>query len=193
MNEGPTKTPEQSEAERRLAPRIYVASLSDYNAGRLHGRWIDAARPAEELHADIQAMLERSPEPIAEEWAIHDYEGFGLLRLDEYEDLATVSAVATGIMLYGPPYAAWASLESPTLERLARFQEAFQGTWPSVVSYADDYFDNIGAAEALAQLPDWLQAHIKLDIEGFARDLQLGGDIIVVEDGDQVHIFDGYV
>jgi hypothetical protein len=25
-------------------PRIYVASLADYNAGRLHGSWLDAAR-----------------------------------------------------------------------------------------------------------------------------------------------------
>ena len=28
-------------------PRIYVASLSDYNAGRLHGEWIDADQGAE--------------------------------------------------------------------------------------------------------------------------------------------------
>ena len=30
----------------RARPRIYVASLPDYNAGRPHGRWIDAAQDA---------------------------------------------------------------------------------------------------------------------------------------------------
>jgi len=52
--------------------RIYVASLSDYNAGRLHGAWIDATQDADEIEAEVQEMLAASPEPIAEEWAIHD-------------------------------------------------------------------------------------------------------------------------
>ena len=39
-------------------------------------------------------MLARSPMPGAEEWAIHDYEGFGPLRLGEYEDLGTISQIA---------------------------------------------------------------------------------------------------
>lgn len=33
-------------------PRIYVASLSDYNAGTLHGKWIDADQSAEDIQAD---------------------------------------------------------------------------------------------------------------------------------------------
>ena len=65
---------------RRTLPRIYVACLSSYNAGRLHGRWIDCDQTAEEIREEIRLMLEESPEPWAEEWAIHDYEGFGGLR-----------------------------------------------------------------------------------------------------------------
>jgi len=52
-------------------PRIYVASLADYNAGRLHGRWIDADRPAEAIREQIAQMLAESKAPVAEEWAIH--------------------------------------------------------------------------------------------------------------------------
>ena len=36
---------EQAEALRRERPRIYVASLSDYNAGVLHGEWIESEAP----------------------------------------------------------------------------------------------------------------------------------------------------
>jgi len=60
-------------------PRIYVACLAAYNAGRLHGRWIDAAQDAADIQAEVRKMLAASPQADAEEWAIHDYEGFGPL------------------------------------------------------------------------------------------------------------------
>ena len=68
-------------------PRIYVASLADYNAGRLHGRWIDADQSPDAIREQIGQMLAGSKEPIAEDWAIHDYESFGDLRLSEFEDV----------------------------------------------------------------------------------------------------------
>src|SRR5436189_4774564 len=71
-----------AERARVETPRIYAATLSDYNAGRLHGAWIDADQDPEELQAEIDAMLAKSAEPVAEEWAIHDYEGFGLFKVD---------------------------------------------------------------------------------------------------------------
>ena len=66
-----------------VVPRIYVASLADYNAGRLHGRWIRADRPPDQIYRDIREMLDASQVPGAEEWAIHDFEGFGQYRLRE--------------------------------------------------------------------------------------------------------------
>jgi hypothetical protein len=59
--------------------------LSDYNAGILHGVWIDAVEDADELQEPIDRMLAASPTTrrygdVAEEWAIHDFEGFGNLR-----------------------------------------------------------------------------------------------------------------
>ena len=78
--------------------RIYVASLSDYNSGNLHGVWIDCeGKDANELQDEVNAMLRASsypnvmvdcpdrganhPDgfqvPSAEEYAIHDHEGFG--------------------------------------------------------------------------------------------------------------------
>jgi putative restriction endonuclease len=54
-------------------------------------------------------MLERSPTPGAEEWAIHDHE-VGPLRLGEYEDLATISQIGHGIAEHGPAFAHWTAI-----------------------------------------------------------------------------------
>ena len=42
-------------------PRIYVASLADYNAGRLHGRWIGASQSASDIWKEIKRSS-RSPQ-----------------------------------------------------------------------------------------------------------------------------------
>jgi len=75
---------------KKETPKIYVADLAAYVNGRLHGRWIEANQPAEDIHQEIQEMLSESPEPSAEEWALHDHEGFGSFQLAEYEDIETV-------------------------------------------------------------------------------------------------------
>jgi len=90
-------------------PRIYVASLADYNAGRLHGCWIDANQSADAIREEIAQMLADSEEFIAEEWAIHDYERFGDLGLSEYEDIELVAQVAFEITQHGPVFASLVS------------------------------------------------------------------------------------
>jgi antirestriction protein len=59
------------------SPKIYVASLSDYNSGSLRGKWFDLSEytSADDLLADIHSML-KSFGLDREEWAIHDFEGF---------------------------------------------------------------------------------------------------------------------
>ncbi|MDP3269183.1 MAG: antirestriction protein ArdA, partial [Legionella sp.] len=79
-------------------PKIYVACLASYNNGILYGEWIDATQSESEVIADIQTMLASSPIENAEEFAIHDFEGFGNLRLDEYESISTVVAYAEFIV-----------------------------------------------------------------------------------------------
>ena len=64
--------------------RIYVADLAAYNAGKLHGVWIDATQEIEDIQDQLNKMLGASPEGFAEEYAIHDYEGFEGCELSEY-------------------------------------------------------------------------------------------------------------
>lgn len=73
--------------------RIYVASLSDYNNGRLEGKWLDLAdySDASELMEAIQEMLDgltkkykKIDGEVREEWAVHDYEGIPSTLASEY-------------------------------------------------------------------------------------------------------------
>ena len=87
--------------ESNAAPRIYVACLASYNSGVLHGRWIDAGQDAEAIHEEIAEMLSESRELIAEEFAIHDFEGFTGYELSEHEAIAEVARIAQRIAEHG--------------------------------------------------------------------------------------------
>ena len=187
------REPQQHESERshevepRDGPWIYVASLSDYNAGILHGRWIETCDDQEAMQEQINEMLRASPTTArdgdkAEEWAIHDFEGFGPLRLGEYESLNTIARLAAGISEHGLAFAAWADdLGITEADQLDRFEELYRGEWDSAEDYAEQLLDDMGATTAIDELPEWLQCYVELDVAGFARDLQIGGDITVAD------------
>jgi antirestriction protein len=191
---GPETTGNQQPAEAREqlqeAPRIYVASLSDYNDGRLHGTWIDATQPREDLQRDVQAMLAASPVGHAEEIAIHDYEGFGQYPVAEYDSLERVNRIAHGIAEHGLAYAAWAARCEP--DELDRFEEAYSGDWSSTEDYADDLIDSLGLQQVIDQVvPDGLRPYVTVDARAFVRDLELSGMITTITHADGVWIFDG--
>jgi antirestriction protein len=95
--------------ETKTEIRIYVASLADYNGGILHGAWINANQDPESIKAEVAAMLAESHEPGAEEWAIHDYEGFKGLRLGEWESFEKVAELAEAIDEHGEAFALYAA------------------------------------------------------------------------------------
>lgn len=74
--------------------KIYVADLAAYNNGKLHGVWIDARDDLDSIQEQMDGLLEAGPIEMAEEYAIHDYEGFGRCSLSEYESLKKVHAIA---------------------------------------------------------------------------------------------------
>lgn len=179
-------TPETDSSVR--SPRIYVASLADYNAGRLHGRWIEAARPAEDLERQVTDMLDESNEMWAEEFEIHDYDGFGPLFIPPEESLEVVSRLAHGIVAHGEAFAHWAALVGTSdPEELARFDEAFLGTWDSSRAFAEQLVDDLGAQDALddGHLP--LAGYVRIDIDALARDLAI--ESFMSEGTSGVHVF----
>ncbi len=174
----------------RPAPRIYVASLSDYNAGRLHGEWIDASQEFEDIERAVKHMLARSPTPGAEEYAIHDHEGFGPLNIDEYLPLRAVARLAIGIAQHGAAFAAWAhGLDSVHLtdDYLDRFEEFYVGTFDSMLEFAQEQLDSWGIDfEEIG--PEPLRPYIRFDLTAYARDLSYDHRIQTDPEG-QVHVF----
>ena len=73
--------------------RIYIADLSAYNNGKLHGVWVNATDDLDDIQEQINNMLAKSPEQDSEEYAIHDYEGFDGYSLGEYEDIETAHEI----------------------------------------------------------------------------------------------------
>ena len=100
-------------------PRIYVACLASYNAGRLHGAWIDCDADADEIADEIAAMLAASPEPNAEEYAIHDHEHFPAGAIGEFSDLEEIAEIAAASVEHGDAYRAALAIASDHAEALA--------------------------------------------------------------------------
>ncbi len=168
-------------------PRIYVACLAAYNNGRLYGCWIDADQSVEEIWADVQAMLAESPEPGAEEWAIHDYEGFGLLHLSEWESFERVAAIAAGIEEHGSAFAAWLSYDdSREAADLEAFENAYRGEWGSMHEYAEQYADDTGLYDAAEKCGS---PYVTVDVDALERDLDI--EMYTVEsDHYTVYVFE---
>lgn len=168
------------------SPRIYVASLSDYNASRLFGCWIDAT-DANVMREKIAEMLAMSPETGAEEYAIHDHDGFGGLEISEFEDLDTVAAAAQLIEEHG-------ELAAKVIESLGglRYIEAARtaltenraGTNDTLQDWAAEYLEETGV---LASVPEDLRQYF--DYFAYAQDLELSGDISSIRFGERVHVF----
>ena len=171
-------------------PCIYVACLAAYNASVLHGAWIDADQPADDIHAAVRDMLAASPVPGAEEWAIHDYDGFGLLRLSEWESFERVSAIAQGIAQHGHAFAAWLSYdESRDLADIEAFEEAYRGEWDSLRAYAEDWAESTGLYDLADQAGS---PYITVDIDSLETDLTIEMNVVET-DHHTVYVFDPYV
>jgi antirestriction protein len=176
----------------RHNPRIWIASLSDYNAGRLHGEWVNAAVETDHLQAAVQHILASSPDPDAEEWAIFDYDNFGSYRLGEYSDLATVAAIARGIERHGFAFASWAEFSDTDVSDLeTEFEDVFMGHFDSRELFGESVLQDFDFEETLTKgLPAWIASHISIDRAAIARDLEMSGGL-TIEDapGGGIYVF----
>jgi antirestriction protein len=167
-------------------PRIYVACLASYNAGELHGVWVDVPEDVESLHAAIQEMLAASPEPDAEEWAIHDYEGFGSVHLEEYASLEHVVETAAFIQEHGELASELIAHFAGDIEEASHaIEEHYAGCYDSLETFAEELMEDSGQ---LASVPENLRNYI--DFEAIASDMDLNGDVFTLEIGyKEVHVF----
>ena len=164
-----------------VAPRIYVACLASYNAGTLHGEWIDADQDADAIHKEIQEMLSRSREFIAEEWAIHDYEGFGGYELSEWESIADVARIAENIEEHGEVFGALLSHTGDLDHAEEVMNDGYMGEWNSLADYAES------STRDCHEIPDFLDYYI--DWQAMSRDMEQSGDITTIKQSGRAHVF----
>jgi antirestriction protein len=170
----------------KLKPMIYVACLAAYNAGKLHGEWIEAAQEVEALNEELQETLKQSPEPFAEEWAIHDYEGFGDIRISEWHGLSEVSRLAFLVEEHGEAFTAYAAHVGQDTATEESFLDAYCGHWDSELAYAQELFDEMYAHE----VPENLRYYI--DYEAFCRDMFIDGYFSVRSSNSGVYVFSSH-
>lgn len=163
--------------------RIYVADLAAYNAGHLHGVWIDACEDIGNIWKQIKVMLAASPEVFAEEYAIHDYEGFGGYALSEYAGIETAHEIACFIAEYSDFGGELLNYFGGDLgDAKTATEENYSGCYQSLADYAQDL------TEETTQIPENLTYYI--DYERMGRDMEMSGDIFTLETGFQtVHVF----
>lgn len=176
------------------ACRIYVASLSDYNAGRLVGAWVDIdGMDADDIGAAIAEVLANAG-PGREEYAIHDYDGpLGKLAnvLGEWPNMETLAAIVDGLSEWahiddGGPWLAWFDNHGPEyFDTADTMEDTYRGEWDSVEDYA--YSTAAESCEDMGPYGDYIAW------DRVARDLVLGGDIWAADSpGGSVYVFANY-
>lgn len=163
-------------------PRIYVADLAAYNNGDLRGVWIDLSGDMDCIQEEIKVMLEGSPIGAAEEYAIHDYEGFCGYAVGEYDELAELREVAiflSELTEFGGVLLSFIG----NLEEARRIaEEGYCGLYDSLTHYAQELTEECG--DVLSHLAPYI------DYQLMGRDMELNGELIALEIGfEKVHIF----
>ena len=163
--------------------RIYVADLAAYNNGKLHGIWIDVTQEIDDIQEQINELLANSPEDDAEEYAIHDYEGFVGYSVSEYECIERAYDVACFIEEHGEIAGELLSHFGDSIDDAQKaIEENYCGCYASLADYAEELI------EETTQIPKHLVFYI--DYEKMGRDMELGGDVYTIETCSQeVQIF----
>ena len=118
--------------------QIYVACLSAYNNGILHGKWITPSNDLEILEQQYDEVRKTSPMPDSDELAIHDYNYFP--NLGEYPNLEQVIEVIDAINNHGYDVVN-AFIECFAMDGMDRIDEAYCGTYDTFEDFAEQDFD----------------------------------------------------
>ncbi|MGF1488795.1 MAG: antirestriction protein ArdA [Prochloraceae cyanobacterium] len=169
-------------------PQIYVACLSAYNCGYLHGKWLDATQDPVDIRKEIEIILQTSPvadEEACEEWAIHEYENFKGISIGEYESLENVSQLANAVLFYGAAFAAFYESESfdNIDSAISQFEDRYQGEYQQKSDFALEYAENCGhSLEESHPLYDYI------NFDRYADDL-FSSSFYYVRSGNSIYVF----
>ena len=163
-------------------PKIYVVCLAAYSAHKPHGKWIDSTQEVEIIHKEIKQMLSESPIEGVEEFAIHDFEGFGSLRLDKYESIEIVHEKAMFILERGEQGAELLAYYGDIESAQDALENRYHGEHENALEFAIQLFDDV----FMDSIPVPVQGYI--DYASYKRDLFMS-DFFSIEVGGKTHVF----
>lgn len=169
-------------------PRVYLACLASYNAGILHGDWVELDG-SQDLHEGLLEMLNSSPIEDATEWAVHDHEDCG--HLGEYPGLEQLRKIQETFKLAEKEGVTWELLcefcdhigRDLEPESVTAFSETYSGSGCTLVDWCQQFFEDSGE---IGQIPEHLRFYF--DYEAYARDLEMT-DVFTLEHGGETHVF----
>jgi antirestriction protein len=163
------------------SPKVYIADLSEYNNGRLVGKWFDLTDYSNgaELMADIQEMLDEQTKKdkygdVHEEYAVHDYENFPREFYSEYmgeADFDKLIKLINDSEDAGLPFdvisQAMADLGK---DEVSDVVEAYFGSVPASMGnewrdFAYEYIDSLGSIADAVSNPEYY-----FDFDNFGRE-----------------------
>jgi antirestriction protein len=171
-------------------PSIYVACLAAYNAGHLHGVWIEFTPgiDAGDVQLAIDEMLKNSPEPDAEEWDIHDSEHFAEFSS---HDLELLCQVAELIHEHGEG-AVKGFIDHMgsvnTAAEIDNFSDIYLGCYASEADFCEEHFGIAEAAENI-QVFDWATLDQYIDWERIANDAFINSYYSYEAGYNKVHVY----
>lgn len=185
-----TTTRPQAIATGCPAVGVYVACLASYNAGRLHGAWVDLeeCQDVDDLQEAINWVLRHSPEPGAEEWAVHDSCGLpGYLSRTEWPELTQLIEWAQAAAELSDAdeleaYRIECDNQGETIT-IDAFRDVYRGVYASGEDYAQELAEELGNIPANAGWPayciDWEAAWRELTFDGYREERCNSGGVHV--------------
>jgi antirestriction protein len=171
-------------------PRVYVVDLASAERGIEHGSWIDATQPADELDADIAAMLDSSPTIGAQEWAVEATEGFTGLDLHGFTDTTLIAQLGQGVAEHGAAYAVYVQIVGTSdRDQLDKFEDVYVGSFASPEAWARNVGEDLEWDAHLDEVVDpMLRPYLSIDYARFAQESRASWDVFEGVDG-KTHVF----
>lgn len=173
---------ENSTKQNNANIQIYIACLTAYNNGFLHGEWVDVSQGIDHVRERIKFILLDSPmneegDPC-EEWAIHDFEGFGNYKVNEYHDLEELCQVAEFLKEceekdFPSDVASWLIDDFGINGAIEKMEDDFIGEFDSATDFAYHYVDETGLLSDACKT-----ISMYFDYEAFGRDLDMNGEVM---------------
>ena len=165
-----------------VIPKIWVGCWAAYNAGCLHGRWIDLI-DIDQIWAEVNAMRADSPEPDAEEWGIFDYDGFEGVEVSEQESFESVVALAEFITEHGELSGKLLAHFGQEIGEAHAAMEDYAGEYRNLEDFAAELTEQSGV-----KIPDSVAHYV--DYEAMGRDMEFSSDVYTIETGfEETHVF----